>query len=140
MTVEYHIDIELRVVFLRECGVVTFAGSREARRRIAREPAFGADFNQLVDCRGVALMDLTAGEIRELAARSVTECRGRLAVVVATSEQYGVSRMLAAHRDFAGGTEMLIVWQLAEALDWLGLPPDGGFLGAKSDGKALATA
>lgn len=104
--------------------MVTFAGSREARRRITREPAFGADFNQLVDCRGVALMDLTAAEIRELAARSVTECRGRLAVVVATSEQYGVSRMLAAHRDFAGGTEMLVVWKLAEALDWLGLPSD----------------
>jgi hypothetical protein len=32
--------------------------------------------------------------------------------------------MLAAHRDLAGGSETLVVWKMAEALAWLGLPSD----------------
>ena len=40
-------------------------------------------------------MNLSAAEIRDLAARSVAHCRGRLAVVVATGEQYGINRGVA---------------------------------------------
>jgi len=101
---------------------------------------FRPEFDRILDCRAVAAMNVSATEIRELAARSVSQCRGRLAVVVATSEQYGVSRMLAAHRDLGGGAETLVVWKMAEALAWLGLPADCDFTGAESDGEAMATA
>ena len=124
MAIEFHIDAERRVVFLKECGIVTFADRREVSARLLRSPLFRAEFDRMVDCRAASAMDLSAAEIRELAVRSVSQCRGRVAVVVATSEQHGVSRMLAAHRDFAGGAETLVVWNLAEALAWLGLPAD----------------
>jgi hypothetical protein len=140
MTVEFHIDAARRVVFLKECGVVTFADRREVSARLGRSPLFRAEFDRIVDCRAISAMELSAAEIRELAVRSVGLCRGRLAVVVATSEQYGVNRMLAAHRDLAGGAETLVVWTVAEALAWLGLPPDYDFSAARSDGEAMATA
>ena len=100
------------------------ADRRAVSARLLRSPLFCAEFDWMVDCRAVSAMDLSAAEIRELAVRSVSQCRGRIAVVVATSEQYGVNRMMAAHRDFAGGGETLVVWSLAEALAWLGLPTD----------------
>ncbi len=124
MNVEVHIDADRRVVFLKESGLVTFAGCLEILTRLARTPEFRPEFDQILDYRPVSAMNLSAAEIRELATRSVAHCRGRLAVVVATSEQYGVSRMLAAHRDLAGGAETLVVWKMAEALAWLGLPQD----------------
>jgi hypothetical protein len=86
MTVEVHIDAELRVVFLKESGLVTFTNYREILTRLAREPGFLPEFDQIVDYRPISAMNLSAAEIRELAARSVAHCRGRLAVVVATSE------------------------------------------------------
>ena len=124
MAAEVHIDAERRLVLLKECGIVTFADRREVNACLMRSPLFRPEFDRILDCRAVAAMNLSATEIRELAARSVGQCRGRLAVVVATSEQYGVSRMLAAHRDLGGGAETLVVWKMAEALAWLGLPPD----------------
>jgi len=140
MNVEVHIDAERRVVFLKESGLVTFGSCREILARLAREPKFRPEFDQIFDYRPVSAMNLSAAEIRELAARSVTHCRGRLAVVVATSEQYGVSRMLAAHRDLGGGADTLVVWKMAEALAWLGLPQDCDPSGVATDGEAMATA
>jgi hypothetical protein len=124
MATEIHIDAERRVVFLKEGGIVTFADRREVSAVLVRSSMFRPEFDRILDCRAVAAMNLSATEIRELATRSVGQCRGRLAIVVATSEQYGVSRMLAAHRDLGGGAETLVVWKMAEALAWLGLPPD----------------
>ena len=124
MNVEVHIDAERRVVFLKENGRVTFGSCLDILARLVRTPEFRPEFDQIFDYRPVSAMNLSAAEIRELAARSVAHCRGRLAVVVATIEQYGVNRMLAAHRDLAGGAETLVVWNMAEALAWLGLPQD----------------
>lgn len=138
MTVEFHIDAARRVVFLKEGGIVTFADRREVSARLVRASLFRPEFDRILDCRAVAAMNLSADEIRELAARSVGQCRGRLAVVVGSSEQYGVSRMLAAHRDFAGGAETLVVWKMAEALAWLGLPPDFDPAAAPTVGEAAA--
>ena len=76
-------------------GLVTFAGCREIRTRLAREPEFRPEFDQILDYRPISAMNLSAAEIRDLAARSVAHCRGRLAVVVATGEQYGINRGVA---------------------------------------------
>jgi hypothetical protein len=140
MNVEVHIDAERRVVFLKESGLVTFGSCLEILTRLARTPEFHPEFDQIFDYRPVSAMNLSAAEIRELAARSVTHCRGRLAVVVATSEQYGVSRMLAAHRDLGGGADTLVVWKMPEALAWLGLPQDCDPSGVAADGEAMASA
>ena len=67
---------------------------------------------------------LTSEEISDLASRSVFSSRSRRAFVVASSLQFGLSRMFAAYREEKGRQETMVFRDLREALAWLNLPPD----------------
>ncbi len=120
----YLIDTRRGVVFSKGTGVFTRAEFRAHMARMAADPRFRPEFNQLVDCRGLTGFDLTADEINELAAHSIFSVRTRRAFVVSSDLQFGLSHMLATHLKFRGESGPRVFRYMREALAWLDLPVD----------------
>jgi hypothetical protein len=123
MPANFIIDVQHRLVFSTGDGVFTHADFLEHMARLQRDARFQPEFDQLVDCRAFTLQ-LTSEEISDLASRSVFSSRSRRAFVVASSLQFGLSRMFAAYREEKGRQETMVFRDLREALAWLNLPPD----------------
>ncbi len=124
MPADYTIDAERGVVFSRGTGVFTHKDYIEQVEALGKDSLFQSKFCQLVDCRSITQMKLTADEIEDLARRSVFEVNSLRAFVVADTVQYGLSRMLGTYRKIHGGQEIRVFTELKEALIWLGLPGD----------------
>ncbi len=122
MPAEFEIDPEQGVVLSRGFGVFTHADYLDQMERLRRDSRFRPEFNQLVDCRAITLMNLTAAEIQDLAKKSVFNPESRRAFVVTSEIQYGLSRMLGSYRDVHGKQTLLVFKEMAEALSWLNLP------------------
>jgi len=123
MPADFIIDVQHRLVFSKGEGVFTHADFMEHMARLRRDPRFEPEFDQFVDCRALTLQ-LTSEEISDLASRSVFSSRSRRAFVVASSLQFGLSRMFAAYREEKGHQVTMVFRELSEALAWLKLPPD----------------
>ena len=124
MPADYVIDSAHRLVISRGHGVFIAADYQEHMIRLLRDPAFDPDFDQLVDCRSIVKMDLSGQQIMALASRSVFSTKSRRAFVVVSDVQFGLSRMLAAHRETMEGQSVMVFRQMSEALAWLGRPAD----------------
>ena len=124
MPADYTIDAERGVVFSRGTGIFTHEDYKEHVARLAKDPLFRPQFRQLVDCRSISVMKLTAGEIENLAMKSLFDTTSLRAFVASNSVQFGLSRMFGTYRKIHGGQEVMVFSDLKDALVWLGLPPD----------------
>ena len=124
MPTDFTIDPEHHLVISRGSGVFTHADYLDHMSRVGADPKFRPDFNQLVDCRAISQMDLSGGEISDLAGRSVFGDLSHRAFVVSSEVQFGLTRMFATYREMKGGQEIRVFRTMPEALSWLGLPPD----------------
>lgn len=122
MPADYTIDAERKVVFSRGTGVFTHADYMGHMAALGKEPLFQPTFNQLVDCRAITEMKVTAAEIKDLAMRSLFDTSSKRAFVASNSIQFGMSRMFAAYREIHGQQEVRVFTEMKEALVWLGLP------------------
>lgn len=122
MPADYFIDVDRHIVFSKGYGVFTYEEALGYMVRLASDPQFRPDFNQIVDCRDVSKAELTGEQVRDLAMRSGFNQTSRRAFVVSSDLQFGLSRMFGTYREVmhAGGIE--IFQSMDEALKWLGLP------------------
>jgi len=124
MPADYVIDAEHGVVFSRGFGVFTHADYVNQMTQLKQDSRFDIDFNQMVDCRDITLMDITAQQIEDLAQTSVFSAKSRRAFVASGPIQFGLSRMLASYREVRGGQRVAVFMMMDEALTWLNLPLD----------------
>lgn len=124
MPADYIIDVPHGVVLSRGYGEFTAADYQDHMIRLLRDRNFNPEFNQLVDCRAISRMKLTGEQIFALASRSAFAETSRRAFVVASDVQFGLSRMLATHRETSGGQKVMVFREMGAALAWLGLPSD----------------
>jgi hypothetical protein len=124
MPADYIIDPQHGVVCSRGYGVFCAADYQEHMIRLLRDPQFRSEFHQLVDCRDIVRMDLNGEQIAALASRSVFSKNSRRAFIAPALVQFGLSRMLASHRELADGQEVGVFREWRDALAWLGLPAD----------------
>ncbi len=124
MPILYRIDAANRVVWARGWGVLTDRELLEAVRAARGDPRFDATFHELADQRAVNSAALTVAGLRQVAAQRLYARDSRRAVVTGDPASFGMARIYQAWKDGPAESGMLVCEDLAEALSWLGLPPD----------------
>src|SRR5258706_14697093 len=102
MPAVFSIDAKLGVIFSKATGVFSRVEALDHIGRLFRQPDFRPEFNQLLDFREITKLELSGGDIRDLAARTIFSPRSKRAFVVSSDEQFGLSRMFGTHRALAG--------------------------------------
>ena len=116
----YVLDISLRLVLSRAWGVLTAEELLAHASALGKDPRFEPDFNQLSDLRDVRGVALASPDIRDLARLNPFGAGARRAIVSATDEVFGLSRMYEMVRD-QPSDEIIVFRDLPPALEWLGL-------------------
>jgi len=102
--------------------VLTDNESVEHYQGMADDPAFRPTFRQVCDLRDVVEIDVSAAAIRDLAQSSIFAAGVQRAFVAPQDALYGLARMLQAFVELEG-TEIGVFRSMAEAEEWLRLPP-----------------
>jgi hypothetical protein len=122
MPADFRIEREHRLVRSRAWGILTDAQTRAHYEDIAHDPAFERGFSLLCDLRAVTHIEAGPHTLRDLA-RFSTFARGtHRAFVVIQDEHFGLARMFQAFCELEGA-HVGVFRSLAEAHEWLGLPP-----------------
>lgn len=119
MPARYTIDKERRLVMSVGTGVLTAADMLVHQRQLKKDPDFDPDFSQLSDFTAVTAVDIRGEEVRALAVASIFSPTSRRAMLVATDEQFGLSRMFSALREARGEHGIRVFRDRDEALRWL---------------------
>jgi hypothetical protein len=123
MPAMYRLDLANRVVWSRAWGVVTDEELDAHSRALRADPRFDPGFRQLQDLTGITEPRATPGGLQLLAQINPFGKHARRAVLVASDVVFGLARMHEQLRSDAGD-ELQVFRGRAEALAWLGLPPD----------------
>ena len=116
---------ELRLVVTFEEGRVTFDEMRANLERLAADPDFDPEFNQLSDASRATDSDLSSANVRLLYRRRVFSPTSRRAVVASDKFTYGMARMIQAYVEMSkAAVEVQIFRDRSSALEWLGIFED----------------
>lgn len=122
MPIGYAIDVSRRVVFVRVWGIFTDELLNQLAPAIRELPDFEPGFFVLSDLRGVTKFAIDHRFVAGHAAASAFRHESRRAVVVASNESMGMTRMYEQVGHFEEG--LRIFHDLAPAFEWLSLPPE----------------
>jgi len=126
MPASYQIDKARRLVISTASGFLTAANILAHQRQLLGDPDFDPTCSQIVDCTGVTGIDLSADDVRAVAATTIFSAHSRRAVLVATDEQLGFARMFKMLREAEGEYGIRVFRDRAEALRWA-MPDEHAF-------------
>ena len=126
MPVSFQIDKARRLVTSTASGFLTATDVLAHQRKLLGDPNFDPTCSQIVDCTGVTGIDLSAEDVRTVAATTIFSAHSRRAVVVNTDEQYGFARMFKMLREAEGEYGIQVFRDRVEALRWA-LPDDHAY-------------
>ena len=118
MPVSYRIDKARRLVVSTASGFLTAADILAHQRQLLGDPDFDPTCSQIADCTAVTGIDLSADDVRAVAATAIFSAHSRRAVVVATDEQFGFARMFKMIREAQGEYGIQVFRDPGEALHW----------------------
>lgn len=118
MPVSFQIDKARRLVTSTASGFLTATDVLAHQRKLLGDPNFDPTCSQIVDCTGVTGIDLSAEDVRTVAATTIFSAHSRRAVVVNTDEQYGFARMFKMLREAEGEYGIQVFRDRVEALRW----------------------
>ena len=124
MGYEWTIDSDKKLVSLVGSGRVDFDSSMETMRGIAADKSYRPEFDTLVDLRQMEYK-ASLGDIHEFSEMiaKLGIYKGRMAIVVTSSDHFGAARQLSAFSE-GHGREFEVFTGMRSALRWLGLPED----------------
>lgn len=122
MPIEFFVDAPRGVVFSKATGVFSAADAIRHRDRLSRDPGFRPEFKQLLDLLEVTQIKISGEEIRNLAQQTVLGPGAKRAIVVSSTNAFGLGRMFGSYREIYGAEEIRVFRNKAEALAWLQLP------------------
>jgi hypothetical protein len=125
MPTSYDLDVKLGLVRSRAWSVLTEVESRDHYAKLKADPAFHDSFRQLCDLRSMERIETSSDALRELARMHVFAAGVRRAFVAPTDAHFGLARMLQVFCE-QEGTEIGVFRTMAQAEDWLELPPGSG--------------
>jgi hypothetical protein len=120
MPATYHIDADKQVVLSTATGCFTDADIFEHDDRLRADPLFQSHFRQLLDGRGVEVVEITTEGVRRMAARNPFGGGAKRAFVADRQIMYGYARMfeMLTERE---QQDIRVFTDMAEARQWLGL-------------------
>jgi len=116
--VSFHIDKARRLVTSTASGFLTAADILAHQRKLLGDPDFDPTCSQIVDCSAVSGIDLSAEDVRAVAATTIFSAHSRRAVVVTTDEQFGFARMFKMLREAEGEYGIQVFRDRSEAMRW----------------------
>ena len=123
MPYSYVIDVEREVVFSKIWGTLTDEDAAAHAVGLKADPRFDAEFNQVIDLRGLTDLQMTGGGIRKVAHLVPFRREARRAFVVGAGQAEALSRVLFTYTD-AGIDQYTLFRALEPAMEWVGLAPD----------------
>lgn len=120
MPMEYRIDPEQRVVFMRGWGRVTFADALAHQQALRADPEFRGDLRELIDFSEVTELVVSYTELSTLAQGTPFGTGAFRAVVLSSDLVFGIARMYQALGDRIPEHGRLFR-DAAQARRWLGL-------------------
>jgi len=122
MPFDYAVYKKRRLVVSTGSGVVTWDEIKARQDQIKTDPDFDPQFDQIVDLRSAARIELSGDQIRFLASRHIFSSRSRRAFIAPNPGVFGVGRMWESYDEFSNNpTEVRVFRDLHSALRWLGL-------------------
>ncbi len=115
----YKIDKERRLVMSTAYGVVTRQDLLSHQETLLADPDFGNTFSQLADFTRMARLEVTAADVRVIAARNVFAPEARRAIVVADEAAFGLSRMFEILRAAKGEEGIRVFRTVEEGFGWI---------------------
>ena len=119
MPATFAIDKQRQLVISTGLDPLTAADLLSHQEKLLRDPEFNPTFSQIMDLTRVTVFELTAGDVRMLAQKTVFSPRSRRAIVAANNVGYGLSRMFEMHRESFGENGIHVFRNLDEAVDWI---------------------
>ena len=125
----YRIDVHRRILFTETPGVVTEVNLRCLWRAIRRDSRMEIGFDELHDHSAITSAEVSTGFLRDF---TVSFKRydddganegARIAIVAASDEVFGLSRMSQALRE-GSPPEFHVFRDMPPAREWLGLPAE----------------
>jgi len=111
----YVIDPKQRLVLSSGEGTLTLEECLAHQRALRADPNFRPDFSQIMDLSAVDHIALTGADIRKMAEASLFSPWARRIIVAPTAAGFGLARMFAMIREFAGERGIVVVRHRAEA-------------------------
>jgi len=118
----YSIRKEKRLVVSTGSGVVTFAELKAHSDRLAKDPDFNPEFDQLVDATAMAELKVSVAEAATLARTNIFSPASRRAFVAPRPGAFGMMRLWGTHHEFGQEpSEVAFFYDLPSARAWLGI-------------------
>jgi hypothetical protein len=118
----YRIDVARGIVFTRGWGVLTDVQIAAHAKALGSDPRHDPAFKQIVDFSGLTEIRVTSEGVRDVARINPFRRDARRAIVVASDEAFGLSRMFGFLAD-ANNDQFAIFRALEPAMEWVGLDP-----------------
>ena len=120
MAYSYRIDADRRFVLTRAWGTLASGDIAQHRVRLRADPAFDAEYSQLVDLRAVTEVEATPEEIAFLARDPLFAAGARRAIVAASPAVFGLARMFGTYAESAE-QNVHVFADMDKACAWLDL-------------------
>jgi hypothetical protein len=115
----YKIDKERRLVMSTAYGVVTRQDLQNHQEALLVDPDFGKTFSQLADFTRMTRMEVTAADVRVLAAKNVFAPEARRAFIASDEAAFGLSRMFEILRAAKGEEGIRVFRTVEEGFAWI---------------------
>lgn len=122
MPAEYSIDPARELVTIRLRGLVRGDEGFAVREQIVVDPAYRANFDELIDATEATGFDVSGATVRAAAEIPALANDVRRAMVAGTDESYGIFRMF---QSASGRPGVRVFRSRTEAEEWLAEDPDG---------------
>lgn len=138
MPCHYIIDKKRRLVISTGVDVVTFAEMKAHQDRLANDPDFRAEFDQLIDATGVTVLELSSAGAQEITHRNLYSPTSRRALVATKPAIFGMGRLLMTYLEMSETpSQTHAFYELAPALRWLGMEALGDLMKREDVKKAI---
>jgi hypothetical protein len=115
----YKIDKERRLVMSTAFGVVTRQDLQNHQETLLADPEFGNAFSQLADFTRMTRLEVSAADVRALAAKDVFGPEARRAFIVSDDAAFGLSRMFEILRAAKGEEGIRVFRTVEEGFGWI---------------------
>jgi len=120
--IRYVIYKDLRLVVSIGYGRMAYAEIKAHQDALLADPEFDPGFNQLIDMRGVATLDISIDEAKLAANRKLFSPGSRRAFLATSPSVFGMGRLLETYHEMsASPSRASVFYDLSSALEWLGL-------------------
>ncbi|HUA62891.1 MAG TPA: hypothetical protein VML19_29315 [Verrucomicrobiae bacterium] len=120
MPIRYEIDADRRLVHTIAEGCVTFAEMRDYQSQLEADPAFDANFDQIIDFTAAADVHLTTEQVMTLGRRCIFSQRSRRALAATKPAVFGWGRAWKAYHENKFPNEVEVFYSFDAAMEWLG--------------------